>query len=319
MKSSFIIFIILILFGCNQKRGNNQEQTKDTLIGHDTSSSTIVNNPNRNYLRLYIRNDRTPIYSAHTDSSKVLAYANYLDSFERYNFYYGYNGLTDKVYNTAFFPIKFNNDTAWISRSDFPALELKVQYFRNLKMIHFFSISEISGIGYSGTIVSDTITKVTLFDKLLKRDYSQELTQDRYLFNSVYQNGEILIYDFNIDTFQYTGRGSYPTKSLINPSIYFLREYSSDFKKIPLELVEYNYARYYENILYTEPSDSTYPCIYGPDAAECTDLKLSQKDSLEMISFELNQPLNNNTESLDGKKYCIEISNFKTHLKRIEK
>jgi hypothetical protein len=318
MKRNLNLFLIFVLLSCHYEIKNRHGQLKENKVVNDNSLTQNVNDSNSVELKLYTTLDSTPIYNSHDKSAKILTYAHYLDSFKRFNFYYGFNGISNKDFTAFFFPIEFNNDTAWISRSDGPALKICKEYFCNLEMVHFYHIGENGGIEYSSTRISNIITKHTLI-RDINLQYSRKINENLYVFNSWENFGEIFIYNCIRDSFQYSRQGFYISQSKKSPLIYFLQIYSGISTKIPIELVEYNYDEHYEHILYTEPNDSTYPCIYYEDDADCTSLRLTEDDSSEIINFELYKLRDNPIDESDVIKYSIEVNENSGQFKRFAK
>lgn len=296
MKRLSYIIIFFGVFSCM-----NQPQESMNGDGFDSINDTIISSDNS---VLHIYRDQTPIYKSPSDKADVIQYANYLDSFRRYNFYIDYNGITEFDGNAQWYPVMINNDTGYLSIGDIPLLRIKRESFCSLDMIHFFKKGEWGGMSYFRTRFKNQTTGRE-FDLYVNQDYSNTINDSLFLLN--HSHYKVGIYQCFKDTFIYESEGKLPVQSNTGSCFYYYRNTTPDSKNTPLEIVKYDYLLDKETIIYTDSEMSTDPCLYFPDGQTCNDIEVKNNGARDILNIEINKLLDDLQDEGDYIKYKIVI------------
>jgi len=288
-NSLTILLTFLIVFDANCANiiffGSSIKQ--DPSISNNWDKKVIDSIPFENYLVAYA--NKIPILNSPSLNADTIGFLMDLEVIERYLSYYSTNGVSIEAnyQNIDYYPVKYQDDTAWIEIQDDISIKYEIDTNNNLIFRNIYKQGDFwCDVCYQKSIIYNlkTSSNWTISTSLEK---SFELNDSLFLF-SFYDS--IKIYNINNNSFLYSVIGGVVIQEPEMNRIYYLSWSTGKYNKdSPCKLVRYNYSNDNEKTLFLENDLTKRPYYWGPNFQYFTDLKIKDSISNKYLTFTLFQ------------------------------
>jgi len=284
-----ILFSIIIVFTASSYQIIKKNTVEKISIDKNSTEKKLKDSiPFKDYIVAYENN--IPILSSPSENADTNGFLKNLEIVERFTSFYNSKGnLTECNFNNSeYYPIKYQNDTAWVKRKEAVSIKYEIDTVNNLVFRNVYTLGGFfCSVCYQHSIIFNLKTNKLVWTHSLNLENSFSLNDSLFLFNF---SDSITIYNLYNDSYIYKAMGGAIKQVPELNEIYFLSwskgKYNVDS---PCKLLKYNYVNNIEKTLFVENEITKRPYWWDPNFRHLTDLQIKDSISNMYLIFTLFQ------------------------------